>query len=55
LLLSHLNYINTNLAHPEGGPLWEEIDHQFTKSTVHITAQVVKEHYGIWAWSRPGP
>jgi hypothetical protein len=55
LLLSHLNYVNTNLAHPEGGPLWEEIRYQFTESDFRITAQVVKEHYGIWAWSKPGP
>jgi hypothetical protein len=55
LLLSHLNYVNTNLAHPEGGPLWEEIRYQFTQSDFRITAQVVKEHYGIWAWSKPGP
>jgi hypothetical protein len=55
LLLSHVNYVNTNLAHPEGGPLWEEIRYQFTASDFRITAQVVKEHYGIWAWSKPGP
>lgn len=55
LLLSHLNYVNTNLAHPEGGPLWEEIRYQFTASDLRITAQVVKEHYGFWAWSKPGP
>jgi hypothetical protein len=55
LLLSHLNYVNTNLAHPEGGPLWEEIKYQFTESDLRITAQVVKEHYGLWAWRKPGP
>ncbi len=55
LLFSHLNYVNTNLAHPEGGPLWEEIRYQFTESDLRITAQVVKEHYGFWAWSKPGP
>ena len=55
LLLSHLTYINTNLAHPEGGPLWEEISYQFSESDFRITAQVVKEHYGVWAWSMPGP
>jgi hypothetical protein len=55
LLLSHLNYVNTNLAHPEGGPLWEEMRYQFTQSDLLITAQVVKEHYGFWAWSKPGP
>jgi hypothetical protein len=55
LLFSHLNYVNTNLAHPEGGPLWEEIEYQFTKSDFRITAQVIEEHYGIWAWRMPGP
>jgi hypothetical protein len=55
LLLSHLNYVNTNLAHPEGGALWEEIKYQFTESDFRITIQVIKEHYGIWAWKMPGP
>ncbi len=55
LLLAHVNYINTNLAHPEGGPLWEELRYQFTESDFRITAQVIKEHYGLWAWSKPGP
>jgi hypothetical protein len=55
LLLSHLNYVNTNLAHPEGGPLWEEVRYQFTQSDFRITAQVIEEHYGIWAWRMPGP
>jgi hypothetical protein len=55
LLLSHLNYVNTNLDHPEGGPLWEEIRYQFAESDFRITAQVIEEHYGVWAWSKPGP
>jgi len=55
LFLSHLNYVNTNLAHPEGGPIWAEIKYQFTQSDFRITAQVIKEHYGVWAWQRPGP
>jgi hypothetical protein len=55
LLLSHLNYVNTNLDHPEGGPLWEEIRYQFVESDFRITAQVIEEHYGVWAWSKPGP
>jgi hypothetical protein len=55
LLFSHVNYVNTNLAHPEGGPLWDELEYQFTQSNLRITVQVVKEHYGVWAWSRPGP
>jgi hypothetical protein len=55
LLSAHLNYVNTNLDHPEGGPLWEEIEYQFTHSDFRITAQVIEEHYGIWAWRMPGP
>jgi hypothetical protein len=55
LLLSHLNYVNTNLAHPEGGPLWDELSYQFTRSDFRITAQVIEEHYGLWAWQKPGP
>jgi hypothetical protein len=55
LLLSHLNYVNTNLAHPEGGPLGEEIRYHFVESNLRITAQVIKEHYGVWAWNKPGP
>lgn len=55
LLLCHVNYVNTNLAHPEGGPLWEEVKYQFTESNFRITAQVIQEHYGIWAWKKPGP
>jgi hypothetical protein len=55
LFLSHLNYVNTNLAHPEGGPLWEAIRYHFVDSNLHITAQVIKEHYGVWAWDMPGP
>jgi len=55
VLLVHLNYVNTNLAHPEGGPLWEELHYQFARSDFRITAQVIEEHYGVWAWSKPGP
>lgn len=55
LLLSHVNYVNTNLAHPEGSAIWEEIRYQFVESDFRITAQVVREHYGIWAWAKPGP
>jgi hypothetical protein len=55
LLVSHVNYVNTNLAHPEGSPIWEEISYQFTESNFGITAQVIEEHYGVWAWARPGP
>jgi len=55
VLLVHLNYVNTDLAHPEGGPLWQELRHQFADSSLRITAQVIKEHYGFWAWRKPGP
>ncbi len=55
VLASHLNYVNTNPAHPEGGPLWEEIRYQLRESDFRITAQVIREHYGIWAWTMPGP
>ena len=55
VLLSHVTYVNTNLAHPEGGSLWEELNYQFAQSNLRITVQVIKEHYGVWAWHRPGP
>ena len=55
LLMSHVNYVNTNLARPEGGPICEEIHYQLTASDFRITAQVIREHYGVWAWSMPGP
>jgi hypothetical protein len=55
LLLAHLNYVNTNLDYPEGSALWEEIRYQFVESDFRITAQVIQEHYGIWAWAMPGP
>jgi hypothetical protein len=55
LLLAHVNYVNTNVDHPEGSAVWEEIRYQFEESDLRITAQVIEEHYGIWAWARPGP
>jgi len=55
LFFSHLNYINTVLAHPEGSTAFNEIRHQLKGSTFGITAQVIREHYGFWAWARPGP
>jgi hypothetical protein len=55
LLVSHLNYMNTNLDHPEGNAVWEEIRYQLAESDFRITAQVIREHYGIWAWAMPGP
>jgi hypothetical protein len=54
-LASHVNYVNTNLDHPEGSALWEEIRYQLVDSDFRITAQVIWEHSGIWAWTMPGP
>jgi hypothetical protein len=53
LFVSHLNFINTAL--PQGDAAWVEISHQLFRSSFQITAQVFREHYGPWAWSRPGP
>jgi len=53
LFVSHLNFINTSL--PQGAAAWIELRHQFFESNFHITRQVFLEHYGPWAWSRPGP
>jgi hypothetical protein len=53
LFVSHLNFINTAL--PQGDAAWVEIAHQLFRSSFRITVQVFREHYGPWAWSRPGP
>lgn len=53
LFVSHLNFINTAL--PQGDAAWVEITHQLFQSSFRITVQVFREHYGPWAWSRPGP
>ena len=55
LLLSHLNFINTVLDRPQGDRATVEIRYQLTQSNFGVTWQVIKEHYGPWAWSRPGP
>jgi len=55
LLLSHLNFINTVLDQPQGDRASTEIRYQLTQSSFHITWLVMKEHYGVWAWARPGP
>ena len=55
LFFSHLNYVATNLEHPEGNTAWEEIRYQFQDSDLGVTAQVIREHYGVWAWPMPGP
>jgi len=55
LLLSHLNFINTVPDQPQGDRATVEIAYQLTRSNFHVTWQVIQEHYGPWAWSRPGP
>lgn len=53
LLLSHLNYINT--AQAQGDRASSEIQYQLTQSSFDVTWEVIRQHYGPWAWSRPGP
>jgi hypothetical protein len=55
LLLSHLNFINTVQDQPQGDRATTEIHYQLIQSNFGITWQVIREHYGPWAWSRPGP
>jgi len=55
LFLSHLNFINTVLDRPQGDAAWVELRYQLVQSNFRITWQVFREHYGPWAWSRPGP
>lgn len=55
LLLSHLNFINTVPDQPQGDRATTEIRYQLTQSNFDITWQVIREHYGPWAWERPGP
>ncbi len=55
LLLSHLNFVNTVLDQPQGDSALAEIRYQLTESSFDITRQVIAEHYGPWAWRRPGP
>jgi hypothetical protein len=55
LLLSHLNFINTVQDKPQGDSALTEIDYQLTQSNFHTTWLVIKDHYGIWAWEKPGP
>lgn len=55
LLLSHLNFVNTVHDRPQGDRALAEIGYQLTQSSFDITWQVFCEHYGPWAWSRPGP
>ncbi len=55
LLLSHLNFINTVPDKPQGDSASTEIRYQLTQSNFHTTWLVIKDHYGVWAWQRPGP
>ncbi len=55
LFLSHLNFINTVLDRPQGDSALVELRYQLTQSNFRVTWQVFREHYGPWAWSRPGP
>jgi hypothetical protein len=55
LLLSHLNFINTVQEQPQGDRATTEIRYQLTESSFRVTWLVIEDHYGPWAWSRPGP
>ncbi len=54
LLVAHLVYINYVAGH--GASAQEELGRWFaTLDNPRLTWQVIKEHYGPWAWTRPGP
>jgi hypothetical protein len=55
LLLSHLNFINTVQDRPQGDRASVEVRYQLTESSFRTTWLVIKDHYGIWAWHKPGP
>ncbi len=55
LLFAHLNFINTVLDQPQGDTAVREIQYQLQQSSFHITWLVMKDHYGPWAWRKPGP
>jgi len=55
LLFSHLNFINTVLDRPQGDTAVREVRHQLLESNWHITELVIQQHYGPWAWRKPGP
>lgn len=55
LLLSHLNFINTVQDRPQGDHASTELRYQLTQSDFRTTWLVIKDHYGIWAWQKPGP
>ncbi|MFQ6015999.1 MAG: glycosyltransferase family 39 protein, partial [Anaerolineae bacterium] len=54
LLFSHLNFVYTSTK-PEGDTAFREIVYHLYESSPWITIQVMKEHFGLWAWSQPGP
>ncbi len=54
LLLAHLVYINYFAGH--GGSVTEVLSKwASTLDNPRLTWQVIKEHYGPWAWPKPGP
>ena len=54
LLFAHLTYANVVAGHGATAP--EELAYWLgTWRTPRLTWQVVKEHYGPWAWIKPGP
>ncbi len=55
LLFSHLNFVNTVLDRPQGDTAAREVHHQLFESSWRVTRLVIQEHYGPWAWHRPGP
>jgi hypothetical protein len=55
LLLAHLNFINTVPDKPQGDRASTEIRHQLDRSSFGTTWLVIEDHYGIWAWPKPGP
>ena len=55
LLFSHLNFINTVLDQPQGDTALREIQYQLGQSSFRITWLVIRDHYGPWAWHKPGP
>lgn len=55
MLFAHLTYINVVAGHGASAP--EEIATWIAKSieSPRITWHAIKDHYGPWAWTRPGP
>ena len=54
MLFAHLTYANVVAGHGATAP--EELSYWLgTWRTPRLTWQVIKEHYGPWAWVKPGP